>query len=72
MWARRWCFRCVDYSRTRSADEYVFAPRSQIATFAQDWLAANVTPSTDAIGSLAMQMTRRAQDEERVRDSLPS
>ncbi|KAI0029609.1 kinase-like domain-containing protein [Vararia minispora EC-137] len=44
-------------------EEMVF----QIATFAQDWLGANVTPPTEAIGSLAMQMTRRAQDEERVR-----
>jgi hypothetical protein len=40
--------------------------KSQIVTLAQEWIAANVIPPVEVIGSLALQMNQRAIDEERV------
>ncbi|KAK2467467.1 hypothetical protein APHAL10511_000322 [Amanita phalloides] len=39
----------------------------QIVTFVQEWLSDNVKPRVEVIGSLALQMTQRAMDEERAR-----
>ncbi|KZT71101.1 Serine/threonine-protein kinase [Daedalea quercina L-15889] len=36
----------------------------QIVTFAQDWIANNVKPPVEVVGSLAMEMNRRAYEEE--------
>ncbi|KAH9487410.1 eIF-2-alpha kinase GCN2 [Psilocybe cubensis] len=38
-----------------------------IITFCQDWIEKNITPPVEVVGSLALQMTQRAQDEERAR-----
>ncbi|KAA1478685.1 Serine/threonine-protein kinase [Dentipellis sp. KUC8613] len=46
-------------------EEMVF----QIVTFAQDWLATNVKPPVEAVGSLATEMIKRAMDEERARQA---
>ena len=38
----------------------------KIVTFCQDWIANNVTPPKEVVGSLAIQMNQRALDQERV------
>ncbi|PPQ64064.1 hypothetical protein CVT24_008877 [Panaeolus cyanescens] len=38
-----------------------------IVTFCQDWITKNITPPVEAIGSLALQMSQRARDEEKER-----
>ncbi|KII86233.1 hypothetical protein PLICRDRAFT_114396 [Plicaturopsis crispa FD-325 SS-3] len=40
----------------------------EIITFAQTWLEENVALATEAPGSLAMQMSQRAMDEERAKE----
>lgn len=44
-----------------------FTARSQIVEFCQEWIAEHVTPTIEASGSLALEMNKRAEDEERVR-----
>ena len=41
----------------------------QIVTFAQDWIASNVKPPVEVVGSLATEMNRRAHEKEMVRAS---
>ncbi|KAF8880897.1 hypothetical protein CPB84DRAFT_1817292 [Gymnopilus junonius] len=38
-----------------------------IITFCQDWIEKHVAPPVEVVGSLAVQMTQRAMDEERAR-----
>ncbi|KAF8345771.1 kinase-like domain-containing protein [Amanita rubescens] len=39
----------------------------QIVNFVQEWFSENVRPPVEVVGSLAVQMTQRAMDEERAR-----
>ncbi|KAF8626502.1 hypothetical protein AX14_011471 [Amanita brunnescens Koide BX004] len=39
----------------------------QIVNFVQEWLSVNVKPPVEVVGSLALQMTQRAMDEEKAR-----
>jgi hypothetical protein len=38
----------------------------QVITLAQDWIATNVTPPVEVVGSLASEMIKRASEEEQV------
>lgn len=38
----------------------------QVITLAQDWIATNVSPPVEVVGSLASEMIRRASEEEQV------
>jgi hypothetical protein len=38
----------------------------QVVTLAQDWIATNVTPPLEVVGSLASEMIKRASEEEQV------
>jgi hypothetical protein len=38
----------------------------QVITFAQDWIATNISPPVEVVGSLASEMIRRASEEEQV------
>lgn len=38
----------------------------QVITLAQDWIATNISPPVEAVGSLASEMIRRASEEEQV------
>jgi hypothetical protein len=42
----------------------------QVITSAQDWIATNITPPVEAVGSLASEMIKRASEEEQVGISL--
>ncbi|VDB92332.1 unnamed protein product [Peniophora sp. CBMAI 1063] len=53
----------AEVAQSTIGEEMVFS----IATFAQEWLESNIEPPTEVVGSLALQMTRRAQEEERAR-----
>lgn len=49
-------------AQKQKGSEMVF----QIVTFAQDWIASNVKPPVEVVGSLATEMNRRAQEKEMV------
>jgi hypothetical protein len=38
----------------------------QVITSAQDWIATNITPPVEVVGSLASEMIKRASEEEQV------
>jgi hypothetical protein len=38
----------------------------QVITLAQDWIATNITPRVEVVGSLASEMIKRASEEEQV------
>jgi eukaryotic translation initiation factor 2-alpha kinase 4 len=38
----------------------------QVITLAQDWIATNISPPVEVVGSLASEMIRRASEEEQV------
>ncbi|KAF8483387.1 hypothetical protein DFH94DRAFT_307281 [Russula ochroleuca] len=50
-------------ARQSRGTEIVF----QVITSAQDWIATNITPPVEAIGSLASEMIKRASEEEQAK-----
>jgi hypothetical protein len=65
----KWCSRRVRFSLPRGDDVDM---RIQIVNFVQEWFSQNVRPPVEVVGSLAVQMTQRAMDEERVRPIVSS
>jgi hypothetical protein len=48
----------------------IYADHLQVVTAAQDWIASNITPPVEVLGSLASEMRKRASEEKQVRGWL--
>jgi hypothetical protein len=44
----------------------IYADYLQVVTAAQDWIASNITPPVEVLGSLASEMIKRASEEKQV------
>jgi eukaryotic translation initiation factor 2-alpha kinase 4 len=44
----------------------IYTDSLQVVTAAQDWIASNITPPVEVVGSLASEMIKRASEEEQV------